>query len=199
MFCKIVTVALVLFWVSACSPSTPIPTETPLPSPTPQPTATPTATPTPIPFSQLNLETALIKSGDLPAGVSGAQIRSSAPEMFKNVPTADYTIFQQFEKKGNAAGGVAVFVYESPERVESAYQEILGGMGETKPSTDFGDKANTSILSMTVAGITLEFSEALFIRCHAVAHIRMTDIADINAIVAYAQRLDERLREFVCR
>jgi len=91
----------------------------------------PTPTLTPIPLSALKLDQILIQSGDLPAGLSGAQIRDTAPAMFKDVPMADSTIYQQLARNGNSASGVAVFLYEDKSKVDKAYSKILGGMGQT--------------------------------------------------------------------
>lgn len=62
---KLFVTIVVLFILAGCS------------SLTSQSTPTPTATPTPIPLSDIDLEPILIQSGDLPAGYSGSQVKSS--------------------------------------------------------------------------------------------------------------------------
>jgi len=182
-------------------PVTPTPTNTPKPTDTPVP-PTPTNTPTPsaIPLSELELEPLLIQPGDLPAGFSGAQVRDVAPGMFDETPTAENAISQQFERGGDTAGGVAVLLYDSKSEIEEAYALFVSGMaGNVQTVTGVGEQAAVSVWSLSVLGITRKGSELLFIRCGAVAHIRMADVVDIDTITAYAKRLDSRLEPVVCR
>lgn len=187
MFTKILIHTIVVVFVSACSFSAPASIPTSI------------STSDVVEFSKLNLENILIQDGDLPAGTSGAQLRSKPPQMFKDVPQAEYTVFQQFERQGEPAGGVAVFVYKSHEVLERGYSEILKGMIEAKSITDFGDKANLAVLSMSVLGVKEYHLEALFSRCQALIHIRMTNNSDRESIIAYAERLDTRIDAIVCR
>ena len=176
--------------LSACGVA-PAPTATPQPSPTTAPTATPAT----VSFSKLSLDSVLIQSGDLPAGVSGEQIRSVAPPAFKSVPLAEYTIDQRFQKNGQVSGGVTVFVYKTVDEAEAAYAEILKGMDSGRGSDPtFGSVAVSadSYLANTA------FSSALFVRCSTTVHIQMSGVAEKSA-ASYAQRLDKRLQSLVCQ
>lgn len=182
---------------------TPVPTNTPVP---PTPTNTPTATP--IPLSELDLEPLLIQPGDLPAGFSGAQVKDVAPSLFDDLPTAENTMDQRFERGGDTAGGVTVFLYDSTSEIEEAYALIMsieadyalimGGMN-VQTVAGVGEQAIVSVLSLPVGGFTLESSDLAFIRCNAVVHIRMADVVDIDTIRVYAKRLDSRLESVVCQ
>ena len=187
--------------------NTPRPTNTPPPTHTPMPTNTPT--PTPIPLSELRLEPLLIQPGDLPAGFSVAQVKDVAPSMFDDLPSAENTIDQRFERGGDTAGGVTVFLYDSTSEIEEAYALLMsieadyvalltGGMN-VQTVTGVGEQAIVSVLSLSVGGFTLESSDLAFIRCNAVVHIRMAGVVDIDTIKAYAKRLDSRLEPVVCQ
>ncbi len=186
------------------TPVPPTPTNTPVP---PSPTNTPTATP--IPLSELDLEPLLIQPGDLPAGFSGAQVKDVAPNMFDDLSAAENTIDQRFERGGDTAGGVTVFLYDSTSEIEEAYALLMsieadyvvlltGGMN-IQTVTGVGEQAIVSVLSFSVGGFALESSDLAFIRCNAVVHIRMAGVVDIDTIKAYAKRLDSRLEPVVCQ
>lgn len=159
------------------------------------PTIIPTAMPpTAIPLSAIDLEPLLIQSGDLPAGIEGAQVRDVAPAMFDGMPKAAKTIIQQFAQGVDQIGGVSVFLYDKDNDRESAYQFIAKGMSNSDALTDTGDRA---IVSKPIAAIN--FVDILFQRCAAVVHIRMSgEDLDRDAATIYARRLDKRLLGVVC-
>lgn len=167
------------------------------------------ATPMPMPLSEVDLEPILILPGDLPAGLSGAQVRDSLPEMFDEPPEAENQIYQQFQREGKAAGGVAVTLYESNADLDAAYTLLLGGFGdsdidssvtvERKVVSDVGERAETVTLQGTILGIVFDSVDLAFVRCGAVVHTRMSGSANLIDIVSYARRLDERLTSLVCR
>jgi len=173
----------------------------------PTPTDTPTATP--IPLSELDLEPLLIQPGDLPAGFSGAQIKDVAPSMFDDLPAAENTIDQRFERGGDTAGGVTVFLYGSTSKIEEAYALLMSIEADyvalltddmnVQTVTGVGEQAIVSVVSLSMGGFTLESSDLDFVRCSAVVHIRMVGVADIDTIRAYAKRLDKRLEPVVCQ
>src|SRR3990170_375065 len=94
----------VALFLSACAPlqvSTPTPTLLP-------PTSTVEPTLTPIPFSEIDFEPLLIQPGDLPAGISAAQIRDSVTDDLSRVPKAERVIYQQLEKGDKSGGKIVV-------------------------------------------------------------------------------------------
>jgi hypothetical protein len=162
-------------------------------------------------LSKIDLEPILIMPGDLPSGFSGAQVRNSAPEMFKNVPKSDNVIYQRFQKGGETVGGVIVFLYESTKDIEKAYSVIVAGFGkagnesgiktEIKPLSEIGEKATLAMgeVNIEAVGFSSKSSDLVFVRCHAVVHIRFGGISDAADIAAYATRLCKRLGSQVCR
>ena len=182
--------------IAACSNNSEVP-YTQIPELTQ--TLEPTLTPTLIPLSEIQLEEIVIKDGDLPAGYSGAQIRDIAPAMFDDVPKAQNTYYQQFAKDGDTKGGVTIFLFESQEDNEIAYNQIYDGLSdEAKELDEIGDKGYVYYTSMDVLGSTMQFGDLLFKRCNAVVHVRMTDVSSEDSLLAYAKRLDGRLIEIVC-
>lgn len=163
------------------------------------PAALPTTLPAPtaVPLDQIDLESLMVQPGDLPAGVSGAQVRDVAPKMFDGMPGALKTAYQQFARGDQPAGGVVVFLYEADADRDQGYGFILGGMGTTTAVEGVGEQATATEPSKEVAAV-LNFTDLLFQRCHAVAHIRMTGADTAASIAAYAKRLDKRLSSVAC-
>lgn len=162
-------------------------------------TAETTPTPTKIPLTDIDLEGILIMNGDLPAGYTGAQIRDNAPEMFNNLPEAQNTIYQQFAKDGETAGGVTVLLFESQEDIENAYKKIIAGFSDAEELDEIGENANITYVDMEVLGSRMQFGDLVFIRCNALAHIRMTDLPQKESLISYAKRLDKRLDGMICK
>jgi len=115
--------------------------------------------------------------------------------MFKTLPAAENTIYQQFARDNASAGGVTVFLYDDKSKIDNAYRVIVSGMGSTaKPIADVGDRASVAPLTLDI-----EAADLAFIRCNAVVHIRFSGTSSVDEIKSYAKRLDTRLKELVCR
>lgn len=189
----IVLVLLIVLVLASCQPSQAA-IETAIAS---TQVALPTATP--IPFSEFNLEGTLIQENDLPAGYSGAQVSNFAPEAFKNVPKADYTISQQFEKNGQQNGSVTVFLYEDLTRQNNAYSTIAEGLTNERRSVE-GEWDRGELVSINITfPLKLILIDMVFSQCHAVVHIRFTASDSENNMITYAERLSKRLTPIVCR
>ena len=159
-------------------------------------------------LQEVELEPLLIQPGDLPAGLSGAQVKDEAPEMFSGVPEPVRAVNQLFQRDGENAGGVAVLLYESKDDLNKAYEITLDGMVEDlEQQVDLGEKSAVSSETIDIFGAYLGFAEAAFQRCNALVHVRLTKqnavevLAEIpqSEIVSYGKRLDSRLQEAICR
>jgi len=84
-----------------------------------------------------------------------------------------------------------VLLYESPDDLESAYQMIVKGFDGAESVTEVGIIAAMSTSTLAPG------DDLVFVECQAVAHIRMFE--DQPSLIAYARRLDERLKNQVCR
>ena len=175
------------------------------PAPTPTPLPSPTATAMAIPLSDLELEPVLVVSGDLPAGYSGAQVRSTPPDMFDGIRGYEQVIYQQFGNDSQA-GGLTVFLFASGGDRDAAYESMTEDFGNTEVSPDYillvddlsdlGEAAHYA--SFDGKTIPLDFIDLAFTHCHALVHIRMGGMTQLDAVTAYAVRLDKRLQAIVC-
>lgn len=174
---------------------------TPTDLPTATPANTPTNTNTPKPLSASDLEPFLILPGDLPAGYYGAQVRPVLPSMFRELPPAASVIYQEIATIQGQKGGVAVALYDSPSTLDEAYRIILDSMSDqVQPLPSVGERAHYLAVYFVVTGDMI--TEALFMRCGAVVHIRITGLSQhsgADQIVTYAGRLDARLAQILCK
>jgi len=156
-------------------------------------------------FAEIDLESILIRPGDLPAGYSGAQIREQVPEMFSELPRGDASIYQQLAKNGNSAGGITIFLYSQSAHVSKAYSLIVSGFGASEDNSlfkkvtqslpDIGEKCTVTAMKGKQPYIQ-DACDLAFVRSSAVVHIRMSNTAEVD-IASYAKRLDKRLQNLL--
>ena len=152
-----------------------------------------------VPLAEVDLAPLLVQPGNLPAGVTAAQVSTEPPEMFRDVPEPQQAIHQQFERRGTQQGGVTVLLYDAPEDGDVAYNVIAQGMPETRAYVPWvGAAAVGGHRRVNVLGVPIESVDVVFVRCHAVAHIRMPGTARVQDVRTYAKRLDARLQAQVC-
>lgn len=145
-------------------------------------------------LARLDLEPLLIQPGDLPAGISAAQVRAELPQMFEGVPTPIKAIDQRFQDGVGNAGGVSVALYEGAADRDAAYDKLVKGMtSDAQAYTGVGERATSLTLDMVI-----QATDVAFIRCHAVVYVRIVGSSDLTGAISYAKRLDERLKEVVC-
>lgn len=181
---------------------TPEPTDTPTLTATPQPTNTPTETPEPtrIPLSKIELESILIRPGDLPGHLAPGQIHAQVPFGWgglDELPPGDNFASQRFYDTidGRDDGGVVVFLYEDLDVLESSYEATVAEMKaiftlgyESEFRPDIGEH---------VYGVGFDHHHLAFTRCHALVYVWTKDTRE-SEIIAYGARLDERLSSVVC-
>ena len=152
-----------------------------------------------VPLPEVELEPLLVQPGDLPSGLAASHIRDEAPEMFTAVPEPQKAVNQQFERNGETQGGVTVLLYDTHEDVDEAYNIIAQGMPETRAYVPgVGAAAVGGNLMVNPLGVQFVSVELVFVRCHAIVHIRITGTHRLDDASAYAKRLDKRLQEKVC-
>lgn len=140
-------------------------------------------------LASVELEPLLIQPGDLPSGIAPSQVSDALPTMFDGLPKAERTIDQRLQRGGQTAGGISVALYADPA---AAYAAIVGTMGKHE-SVTVGERAERSLPFDLLPGFDLAF-----VRCHALAYVRMTGDVSAENILAYAKRLDARLAKAVC-
>ncbi len=146
-----------------------------------------------VPLVDIDLAPLLIQSGDLPTGLSGAQVKDIVPPGLKGAPTPAKAIDQRFQHNGNNAGGVVVLLYEASADVESAFRLAVGEGKNFEPQYGVGDTARSWLPSDI-----LPRARVAFTRCHAYIDVTFGQ-ASIDEVTAYAKRLDQRLQPLVCR
>jgi hypothetical protein len=163
----------------------------PIPTATLEPTITPA--PTQIMLADLDLESILIQPGDLPAGYTGALISKSLSDLFEGVHQSINQAYQQFEQNGRYAGGVDVAIFSKQTDPNDVYEIV--GWSDGKSVPNLGEKSEVEIDAFLLGGVV----NLKFIRCSAVVNIQFYNTTDFESVIAYAQRLDERLTPLVCR
>jgi hypothetical protein len=151
-----------------------------------------TAARTTVPLADIDLAPLLIQSGDLPAGLSGAQIKDTVPPGLRAVPMPAKVIDQRFQQNGTLAGGVVVLLYEAYADVESAFRLAVGEGKNSEPQYGVGDTARAWVPNNVV-----QRARVAFTRCHAYIDITFGQ-ASIDEVTAYAKRLDQRLQPLAC-
>jgi len=156
-------------------------------------------------LAEIDLESILIQTGDLPAGYSGAQIREQAPEMFSKLPRGEVSVYQQLAKHGDSAGGITVFLYSQSEQVSKAYSLIVSGFGTSEDNSlltkvtrslpDIGEECTATSMKAKQPYVQ-DACDLAFVRSSAVVHIRMSNATE-DDIASYAKRLDKRLKNLL--
>lgn len=145
----------------------------------------PTSTP-------VNLESLIIQPGDLPAGLTAAQVLDTRPPAYDQMgmPQASKIIFQRLAR-GDAPGGfVVVSLYDNPANAYDTLAKSLGMVGVVTRPTGIGEAA---IISADKAlGTTLAVKQ-----CRAVIEVLFTQ-EDAQSVTAYATRLLTRLQPVFC-
>lgn len=188
---------LLIYLVTACAPvANPTPTITATAVPTPFPVSTP------IPLSELDIELLLIAVGDLPEGMAPDTITNeNAVGSVDELDRADAVHTQYFLLEGGEGGGVSVFLFESLDDVQAAFDKVSTLMDEPSHSNAVGEQtiAESFFIPLVPDVPAIEGSRLAFSRCHALVVIQFPRADDMLAIARYGQRLDERLQPLVCR
>ena len=158
-----------------------------------------TPTSTPIPYAEVDLNSLIINLKDLPADITEGP-QKPMPGMYAALPRSANEAYKPLVRNGRAAGGIAVFLYENPKDVEDAYSALVYEFGDDVANLrEVGEKAAGVNLVTRLTQNNLLIADLAFIRCGAVAHVRMEGYADLEAVTAYAKSLDARLQSQVCR
>lgn len=176
------------------------------------PTIIPVSSQTPIPVSQTstsipttstqtpslllsNVELASLFEGmtELPDDLRGAEIAFIAlGNIFEDAPVADVAATHFFTRGGPAAGFSIVTLYQDKADAELALKSIADPEYYTS-IPDIGEKA-----MLNLGDATFPTADLAFIRCHAVAYVRLTYTYKAETISSYAQILDTELQKVAC-
>jgi hypothetical protein len=151
----------------------------------------PPAVPTRVPLRAVNLEPVLIQDGDLPSGLSPAQVFDAPPPAFKDYPAATKAAYQRFQRAGDTAGGVTVLLYEQAADLANAAAQAVPTKKDYQSVEGVGERAALFVPEL------LTVRQIGFVRCQAVVNVVM-DQVEPDELIAYAKRLDRRLQGMVC-
>lgn len=183
-----------LICVSACSPSQ-VSTQVALTQTEPQ-----AASPTAITLSDLDLEQLLIEEGALPAGFYSGQVQSTPPDTDPELQTAVNSIYRELALTGRDPGNVSIWLFEDIEESQAAFEAMVANLEGGETSTEVGEAAVTwSLITTLDTGESIELSQVVYRRCHALVRISIANAKVLPSAVGYAQRLDSRLTPLVCR
>ena len=159
-------------------------------------------------LSNDDLAAIILQACDLPTGYSAGKVRFGDPSGFKHLPITKNIVNLQIKKKRKLEGGTTVLYYMTDEEANRAYLSMLDGLGESgspgrniQDVKNIGERAVLAGLNMAISvngAIAYNFNlhEFIFIRCHAIIDIRLSDP---NIILSYAQKLDQRILSSLCR
>jgi hypothetical protein len=195
---RIVLLILFTLTLTACGEIVaPAATTTP-----PPPTTAPNATH--MPLNTVDLASLLVQSGDFPSGGAGGQITDQAGKIFETLPKAEQVKVQLIELEGVTIGGVTVFLYDTPATAQAAYDLAAEGLRENAEAVEgLGDVSLGSYRTREMFD-RQPGAAHLFQRCRALAYIvGDSDVEESGAVqndtwIAYAKRLDARLRAVAC-
>lgn len=186
------------------APPTAEPTETPAPAETSEPTETPAPTetstptetpkPTQIPLSSIDLESIVLRDGELPEHlqrdffVEGLDAQNV---LLGELPEGEQIVTQKFYNSERDSGGGAaiIFLYDDLTLVQNAFDHAAGNLDFLNFDADVGEQSK--------AENNPPQWHLTFTRCHAFVYIFMIDGREFD-IVSYAEALDTRLAESVC-
>ncbi len=183
-----------LICVSACSPSLDS-TQGAVVQTEPQ-----TASPTVLPLSDLDLEQLLVEEGALPAGFYSGQVQSTPPDTDPELQTAVNAIYREISLTGRDPGTVSIWLFEDIEESRAAFEAMVAKLEGGETSTGVGEAAVTwSLITPLDTGESMELSQVIYLRCHALVRISISNAKVLPSAVGYAQSLDTRLTPLVCR
>jgi hypothetical protein len=165
------------------------------------PTSTIAPTPTLIPLEDIPLKEILIENKDyLPTGYDYGQFRSDPPPIYAKITNSKNLVYAQFAHKGETSGGVTVFVFDSIEDANLAYDFVYRGFGENATTmNESTGKVGSVIMDMSVLGKSVQFIEMTFQNCNVVYDMLLSDTTDDNQVRSYINKLMTSMSPYVCK
>lgn len=189
--------AAFVFVVGACAPSQGAIQTAIAQTQAAQPLATVTVlppTPTAVPLEDLDIESVLVKDGDLPENLERDQVKSSLPDSLKAlVPAPNRVVRQEFTSGIFRSDGTTIMLYESLDDLQKAYPVVVDLVFESAGGESAGIGEQSAIEGV-------QSPKIIFVRCHALVWVGLFTGADDvrDMALEYAKRLDKRLAELVC-
>jgi len=166
----------------------------------------------PVPLSEIDLESIIGVLGNLTEGYDGARISDTPPEGFFDVLDFQNVVYQEIKKNGERIGGLAIYLFNSLDERDTAYQSIVEEFGRRREyfrvTIDDIPKVGetgtyTTVEGSTDSGIEFYVSEFASVNCHSLIVISLGDTKNVGTILddmtAYANQIHESLSQLICQ
>lgn len=175
--------------------------------PTEAATVAPSAVPVviaaePVPLTIEGLTPLLIQNGDLPAGWTGAEVYDESPVDYDG-PAPVVVVNQGLLATPTdrvPSGRVVLWVFASADEARAAFNsrsvlvQSAVDADADRQSPSIGDEA----LLIPGHGDVFITNQLVFIRCRAVVEIDQGLAAEVDQIITFANRIDQRIRSSAC-
>lgn len=150
------------------------------------------------PLSQDQLAALLVQDGDLPAGVS-AEPLDRHPDWLAQVPTAPLDLSRRLAGQQDDLGAVSLFVYPAGTDLATVYtplSSVMEAAAERPPQFigSIGERSGIVTTSLPAQPVVYDL---IFLRCSAAVYIRLRT-SNVDDVLQYARRLDQRIQQRVC-
>ena len=99
-------------------------------------------------INNINLESEIINTGDLPSKYEYSKPTSTVPERFKDLPKAQYQISIEITEQGSWEGNTAIFLYVNSKDIDKAFNPTGKAYDEKNALNGLGEKSSFSMLSV---------------------------------------------------
>lgn len=160
-------------------------------------------------LSNIDFEPDLLQPGDLPPGITYDSTNNSLPPSYSRIPNADNLVRIFFKKHQEPAGSLIFLGYNKQSDADLAFDLMLQTIGIDKANTDIpkdhyrlltsiGDDRFILKFRSSYVGTVAEEVHMIFIRCHAITYITITDYSNFLGTAEYAANVDQRIKDKVC-
>lgn len=106
-------------------------------------------------------------------------------------------VMQDIRVGTKKAGGVSVWLFETPNEAINYYESIKDD-AINLAAVELGERGASSIVKVSLPDGPLMAGQVFFVRCSAVARIYLTEQADPKTLAPYLQGLDKRIQATLC-
>ena len=166
----------------------------------------------PVPLSEIDLESTIGVLGNITEGYDGARISDTPHEGFFDVLNSQNVVFQEIMKNGEYIGGLAIYLFNSLDDRNTAYQSIVEEFGRRREYftvtidaiPNVGETGTyTTVEGSTDSGIGFYVSEFASVNCHSLIVISLGDTKNVGTVLdnmtAYANQIYDSLSQLICQ
>lgn len=150
------------------------------------------------PLSQADLDALLVQDGDLPVRVTAELVRERV-DWLRSVPAAPQETARRLVAQDGELGSVTLLVYPPGSDIATVYTPVSAVLERAaqRPPQFIGSIGERSgIVTTSPQGQPVVY-DLSFLRCSAAAYIRLKT-SEVDEVLQYARRLDQRLQQRIC-